>query len=310
MRKVALRRHARLPEGYDSSRILATTVDAWGRGIWLICPHAELVPSSLGGPWLRPRDRHPFDAQLVVDDRGTVEEHTLHGVGLWPSRVDALPNGRFIVQGAAPAPARDAVSMAQIFGRDGRRRQSFETGRAAHFLMADRRNHVWSAYADEGVHADPLSCAGLVRWDSGGRREWEYAAPEGVEYIDTVYALNVDDGVAWASYYPSFPVLEARTNGQMRVRTSPVTAARGLAVHGRAIVMLGGNRQHDRLHLCRMTDHEVVVVEEAQLTRPGGAPLKPCRVPVGRGRHLYVRDASAKQWFALSIQPRGDGTWA
>ncbi len=90
-------------------------------------------------------------------------------------------------------------------------------------MRADRRNHVWSAYF-EGVYADPISAAGLVRWDSGGRQEWRYSAPEGVEYIDTVYAFDVDDGVAWASYYPTFPLLEVRTNGRAYVRTSPVVA--------------------------------------------------------------------------------------
>ncbi|MEU7962585.1 hypothetical protein AB0D09_03795 [Streptomyces sp. NPDC049097] len=293
---MALRRHALLPRQYDHRRVVATTVDAWGRALWLICPDAELEPRPYGSPYPRPRT-DPYDALLVTDDRGTIHERTLHDVSMWVSAVDSLPNGRFIlVEGRATRGERNA----RIYGREGRSRHSFRMGDAVEFAMADRRHHVWSAYFDEGVYADPISAAGLVRWDSGGRQEWRYSAPEGIEYIDTVYALNVDDGVAWASYYPTFPLLEVRTNGKPCVRASPVVAPRGMAVHGEEIVMLGGNRQNDRLHRCRMDEHNVIPIEEVQLTHPDGAPLKQYARPIGRGRHLYLR-GSAKQWFVTGI---------
>ncbi|MGV9650602.1 MULTISPECIES: hypothetical protein [unclassified Streptomyces] len=293
---MALRPHALLPRQYDHRRVVATTVDAWGRALWLICPDAELEPQPYGRAYPRPRT-DSYDAILVTDDRGTIQGRTLHDVGAWVCHVDSLPNGRFIlVDGRGTRGERNA----RIHGRDGRRRHAFRMGDAIEFAMADRRHHVWSAYFDEGVYADPISAAGLVRWDSGGRQEWRYSAPDGIEYIDTVYALNVDDGVAWACYYPPFPLLEVRTNGQIRVRTSSVVAPRGMAVHGEEIVMLGGNRQSDRFHRCRMDGHKVIPVEEAQLTRPDGAPLKQYARPVGRGRHLYLR-GSAKQWFVTGI---------
>ncbi|MCN9242662.1 hypothetical protein NGF19_17985 [Streptomyces sp. RY43-2] len=295
---MALRPHALLPRQYDHRKVLATTVDAWGRALWLICPDAELTPRPRTRPSPTPR-RYPYDALLVTAEGGAVREQTLHAVTMRVIHLDALPNGRFILHGYDPGREPDRRN-AQIYGRDGRRRRSFVMGDAVEFMMADRRNHVWSAYFDEGVYADPISCAGLVRWDSGGRQEWRYAAPEGVEYIDTVYALNVDDGVAWAGYYPTFPLLEVRTNGPTRIRKSPVAAPSGMAVHGEDIVMLGGDRRHDRLHHCRLTEDEVLLVEEAQLTLPDGAPLKQYAPPVGRGRHLYVRGASSRQWFVLS----------
>ncbi|MFE3263621.1 hypothetical protein [Streptomyces sp. NPDC059215] len=231
-------------------------------------------------------------------DRGIVNEQTVHGVGMQVSYMDALPNGRLILsQGRQYGEQRNA----QIFGRDGRHRNSFQMGDAIEFMMTDRQNHIWSAYFDEGVYADPVSGAGLARWDSGGQPEWRYSPPEGVEYIDTVYALNADDGVAWACYYPTFPLLEVRMDGQARVRPSPVVAPLGIAVLGNEVVILGGNRRPDRLHRCRITDREVQPVEEAQLTLPGGAPLQRYARPVGRGRHLYLRGPSAKQWFVMGI---------
>ncbi|MFI9202805.1 hypothetical protein [Streptomyces sp. NPDC053048] len=293
---MALRSHALLPRQYDHRKVLATTVDAWGRALWLICPDAELQPSSYGRPYPQPRTR-PYDALLVINSGGTVREQLLRGVSLRVTQLDALPNGRFVLEGYGDAGKHNA----QIYGSDGRRRRSFAMGRAVEYLMADRLHHVWSAYFDEGVYIDPISAAGLVRWDSGGNQQWRYTPPEGIEYIDTVYAFNVDDGVAWANYYPTFPLLEARTNGQIRLRKTPVVAPTGMAVHEEQIVMLGGNRQPDRLHRCRITEHEVLLTEEACLTLPDGAPLKRYARPIGRGRHLYLYGTSPGQWYVMGI---------
>lgn len=296
MRKVALRPYALLPRHYDHRKVLATTVDAWGRTLWLICPDAELRPRSFGSPSLHPRT-FPYDALLVMDDGGTIREQTLRGLDVRVTDLDALPNGRLVVRGYGGPGDRNA----RIYGRDGRRRSSFALGRAVEYLMADRRHHMWSAYFDEGVYADPISAPGLVRWDSGGNRLWGYAPAQGVEYIDTVYALNVDDGVTWANYYPTFPLLEVRTGGDVRLRSSPVAAPSGMALHGEHLTMLGGGRQADRLHRCRLTDREVLLVEEACLTLPNGAPLKRYARPVGRGRHLYLRGSSPRQWYVLRV---------
>ncbi|MEV7817284.1 hypothetical protein AB0P05_42560 [Streptomyces flaveolus] len=233
----------------------------------------------------------------MIDNRGAVREQVLRDMSLRATHLDALPNGRFVVHGHSAASNRNA----QIYGMDGRRRRSFAMGHAVEYLMADRRHHVWSAYFDEGVYTDPISAAGLVRWDSGGNRQWGYSPAKGVEYIDTVYAFNVADGVVWANYYPTFPLLEVRTNGDVQLRRTRVVAPAGMAVHGEHITMLGGNRQPDRLHRCRLTESEALLVEEACLTLPHGAPLKRYARPVGRGRHLYLRGTSPRQWYVTDI---------
>ncbi len=276
--------------------VLATTVDAWGRALWLICPDAEPEPGRHGRPSARPR-RYPYDALLVVSDHGATTERTLHGVSLRVCHLDALPNGRVLVEGHDAA----GEKTAQIYGRDGRRRHSFGLGRAVEFVMADRRHHLWSAYGDEGVYSDPISGSGLVRWDSGGNRRWGYSPPEGVAHIDTVYAFNVEDGVAWAGYHPTFPLVEARADGRITVRRTPVVAPRGIAVHGEEMVVLGGNRQAELLHRCRVTESEVLLRDEACLTLPNGTPLKRYARPVGRGRHLYLRGTGPGQWYVMDV---------
>ncbi|WP_424886955.1 hypothetical protein [Streptomyces sp. XH2] len=176
-------------------------------------------------------------------------------------------------------------------------------GRAIEFMMADRQNNLWSAYFDEGVYVDPVSAAGLVRWDSGGNRLWGYSAPQGVEYIDTVYAFNVLDRIAWATYYPTFPLLEVHADGRFRLRKNPVPSPLGMAVQGDQVLMLGSGPRdrRDRLHRCRMTADEAVIVEEAELTMPNGAPLKHYARPVGRGERLYLRGTSPRQWYVLRV---------
>ncbi|MEU0433551.1 hypothetical protein ABZ153_18310 [Streptomyces sp. NPDC006290] len=297
---MALRPYALLPRQYDDQRVLASTVDAWGRALWLICPDAVFPPNPYGKARPQPRSL-PFDALVVVNEAGKVQERVLRGVALTPYRLDTLPNGRLVLQGSGPAGDRNT----QIFGRDGRPRRNFAMGAAVEFMMADRRNNLWSAYYDEGVYSDPISAAGLARWDSGGNHLWGYWPPPGVAHIDTVYALNVADSVAWAVYWPSFPLLEAQTNGRLRVRKNPVGFPLGLAVQDDRILFLGGGpRDSDRmgrLHYCSMTPSEVTVVEEAVLTMPNGSPLKGYAHPVGRGRCLYLRGRSAKQWYVLSL---------
>ncbi|MET9297021.1 hypothetical protein [Streptomyces sp. NPDC003077] len=292
---MALRPYALLPRQYDDAEVLTSTVDAWGRALWLICPGAELVPSSYGRPYPKPR-RYPFDALLVINNKGAIHERVLHDVRLRPANVDSLPNGRILLHGYGDTGGLNS----QIYGRDGRHRRSFAMGKAVQLMMADQRHNVWSAYFDEGVYIDPISYPGLVRWDSGGNQQWGYAPPEGVEHIDTVYAFNVGDGVAWANYYPTFPLVRAEANGHVRVWKTPVVAPSGIAVHGEEVLLLGGGRgPGDRIRRCRLGERDAVIVEEAQLTMPNGLPLKRYAQPVGRGRHLYLR-SSSRQWYVVS----------
>lgn len=228
----------------------------------------------------------------------------MRGVLVAPHRIDALPNGRIVLAGKRSFGDRNG----QIFGRDGRSRRSFAMGANVAFMMADRRNSLWTAYTDEGIYSDPISSAGLARWDSGGNHQWEYWPPQGIHHITDIEALNVADGAAWAVYWPTSPLLEARANGQLRVWQQPVTSPRGLAVHNDRLLLLGGHRRDcarqdgpATAHYCHTTDGEAVVVEEAVLTMPNGDPLRSYPHPIGRGPNLYLHGRSTKQWYVLGL---------
>lgn len=102
--KAALRPHALLPRQYDERKVLASTVDAWGRALWLIC-HDARVPELLGVP---------YEALVVIGDGSRILERPLHGVTGAPARIDALPRDGFVVK---PAPADRANATARSSDR-------------------------------------------------------------------------------------------------------------------------------------------------------------------------------------------------
>ncbi|MEU9085955.1 hypothetical protein [Streptomyces sp. NPDC048357] len=300
---MALRPYALLPRQYDDRKVLASTVDAWGRTLWLICRDAVFPSHSHGRARPEPLGL-PFDALVVVNDAGAVQERELRGVTVNPYRIDALPNGRIVLEGRSSVGDRNA----QIFGRDGRSRRCFAMGAHVAFMMADRRNNLWTAYTDEGIYSDPISSAGLARWDSGGNHLWGYWPPHGIEHITDIEAVNVTDGAAWAVYWPASPLLEARSDGQVRAWAQPVASPRGLAVHDDRVLLLGGHHRGSArqdgfttAHYGHMADGEAVIAEEAVLTMPNGDPLQGRARPVGRGRNLYLHGRTSKQWYVLGL---------
>ncbi|WP_171169365.1 hypothetical protein [Streptomyces sp. I05A-00742] len=81
--------------------------------------------------------------------------------------------------------------------------------------------------------------------------------------------------------------------------TAPATRPRGIAVHDGELTLLGAGRGPDLLHRCRASDGTLRLLEEARLTLPDGTPLTRCADVVGRGRRLYLRGRSVRQWYVL-----------
>ncbi|MEU0487463.1 hypothetical protein ABZ260_51000 [Streptosporangium sp. NPDC006013] len=298
MKEVALQQYARLPREYRGLEVLASTIDAYGRALWLLSDSPDALSDDLSrsGRLTVPPRKQPYDALLVMDKNGTASELVLHDVHLLVSKLDALPNGRFLLTGTAARhrPPASAAANAQIYGRDGRPRRSFPIGQPGH-LLADRRHNVWTGYFDQAIYTDLISAPGLVRWDTGGNRQWAYQPPPGEEHIADCYALNVTDGVAWAYYYQAFSLIEIHTGGRLTIRETPVKGAHGLAICDDQVTFLASRGHHDRLHRCRLTDDAVLLEEEATLTMPGGKPLGRHRI-VSRANALYLLDPSSHSW--------------
>ncbi|MET9607280.1 hypothetical protein ABZZ17_19720 [Streptomyces sp. NPDC006512] len=301
---MALRPYALLPRQYDERKVLASTVDAWGRTLWLICPDARFPSREFGRAVPAPLSM-PFDALLVISDGGRFRERILHGVAVDPTTLDALPYGGIVLHGHG----RPGERNGQVFDRSGRPVRRFALGHRLLHLQADRRGNFWTGYADEGIYSDdPVSAQALVRWDSRGNTLEDLRPAELYRMVAGINALNVTDSVAWAAYWPGSPLAQKRAGEPWRIRTLPVTDPYAIAIRDEYLLLLGG---HERgadasgrrgLHLCRLTGDGAVIVERSQLTWPNGDPVNRYPRPVCRGPHLYLRSRrTTRQWYVLTV---------
>ncbi|MFE0452740.1 hypothetical protein ACFW2D_15900 [Streptomyces sp. NPDC058914] len=289
--------YARLPRAYRDRTVLHSTVDAFGRAHWLL-------RTARGGDDL-------YDAVVVTVEDGRSEETHLHSVRARFPRLDALPDGGFVVADARRRTgdgggdgARDGEDdeQVQVFDALGRPSWGFPVGDAIEHLLTDPEGRVWVGYFDEGTCGDdPLSFPGVRCWSSTGAPVWTYEPLPGVGWLVDCYALNVARSAAWAYPYTDFPLIEVREGRPPLVRSTPVRGARGFAVHGDRVVFFGGyDESRSRLVDCRLTDDSIEVVTEGRLLRPDGGEPGRSRV-VSRGPRLYVQEEPFTDWAVYDI---------
>ncbi|MCX5403911.1 hypothetical protein OHA37_08445 [Streptomyces sp. NBC_00335] len=304
MTKVALRPYALLPRRYDERKVLASTIDPWGRALWLICPDTRF-PYRWGGRDIPEPAALPFDALVVISDRGEVRERTLYAVAVDPDAFDALPGGGFVLSGSGGPNARSG----QIFGPDGRSRRRFPLGTHLKHLVADPRSGFWTGYSDEGIYSgDRVSAGGLVRWDGRGNPAGDLRPPKPYDHVAEVGTVNVSDSAVHATYWPGAPLARTGRSGTLRIHALPVSAPVGLAIRGDRLLLLGGNEQGvagttrvNALRHIRLTDEGAVVVSREDLAFPNGDPVRRYARPVCRGPHIFLRTRrTLRQWWVLT----------
>ncbi|MEV6117048.1 hypothetical protein AB0L59_32345 [Streptomyces sp. NPDC052109] len=283
--------YTRLPRAYHDRHILHSSVDAYGRAHWLL---TERPP----GPG---RLDAPCDVLVVTIDDGAPHETRLTAVLPRFPRIEALPDGGFLLLGTRSRPSDRR--QVQVFDAFGRPTHAFRVGDGVEHLLADETGALWVGHFDEGVYGDDeLSAPGLSRWSASGERLWAYRPVPGTGWISDCYALNVAGRTAWACPYTDFPLLRIDPADALRVRRNPVRGAHGLAVRGGRVVFFGGyGDDHDRLADCRLTGDSVEVVAEQRLSRPDGAPLDRHNRIVSRGPRLYVQNGPCTEWWVLDL---------
>ncbi|MEU8779179.1 hypothetical protein [Streptomyces sp. NPDC048606] len=304
MTKVALRSYALLPRQYDERKVLASTIDPWGRALWLICPDTRF-PYKWAGRDVPAPTRLPFDALVVISDQGAIREQPLHKVAVDPGALDALPGGGFVVSGDEGPNARSG----QIFGPDGRSRRRFPLGTHLTHLVADRRSGFWTGYADEGIYSDDrVSAQGLVRWDDRGNHAWAMRPPAPYHHVADINTINVSDTTVHATYWPAPVLVEMGTGGIRRIRRIPVSNPFGLAIRGDRLLLLAGDEpgsgtpaRPDAVHRLRLTDDGAVVTARENLVFPNGDPVTRYARPVSRGPHVFLHSLrTLRQWWVLT----------
>ncbi|MFE0134892.1 hypothetical protein ACFWY6_25470 [Streptomyces sp. NPDC059037] len=289
--------YAHLPRRYHDRHIAHSTVDAFGSAHWLL---AAREPQPGRGA-LR-----PYDALVVtVDAEGRDHATELSALRARFPRIDALPDGGFVV---ADARSRRSEQHVQVYDALGRESWTFRVGDAIEQFLVDPAGRLWVGHFDEGVFGDDeLSRPGLRCWSADGEPLWAYEAVEGAGEIYDCYALNVGEDGVWACAYDDFALLEIdadRTDGSdgsVRPRLNSVAGAHALAVWpGRAMFVGGYGDDRDRLVDAVVTHDRVRPVSTGRLVRSDGTPLGRRRT-VSRGRQVYVQEEPHTAWAVLDI---------
>jgi len=119
--------------------------------------------------------------------------------------------------------------------------------------------------------------------------------------------LNVDGATAWTCYYTDFPIVRV-SEGKLTGWHNHVTGIKALAVSGSRAALYGGyGPDHDRLAVGLLDGDRFQQTGEYRLVLPGGAPLPPQALVIGRGACLHL--LSGDDWYQLAIsdlprQPR------
>ncbi|MFC9620706.1 hypothetical protein ACFTXM_12105 [Streptomyces sp. NPDC056930] len=285
MESVRLTEYARMPRAYRRLHLSDSTVDAHGRTHWLL---SERAPG--------PGPVDPYDAVVVTADDGHVYETHLGAVQPHRPRLDALPDGGFVL---ADARSKADEQHVQVFDALGRPSWTFRMGDAIEHLLADASGDLWVGYFDEGVYGnDPLSHPGLRRWNSAGEPLWSFSPGPGVMDMSDCVTLNVDGTTAWACPYMHYPLIEVRPDGTVRVRTTRMSGVRGIALDGERVAFLHGV---STLTYGRLTEATVEPEQgPAQLVRPDGSALAN-NGTVCRGTRIHVRERKGTDWWVLDI---------
>ena len=225
-------------------------------------------------------DRYPFDLdrlgsrdrplqryRIVVANREVEFESTLPCV----SEVQPVPEGLLLVSPRAVlwAPG-DAELNAEVVAWDGRMIRKFCIGDGIEDIQATRQGRIWVGYGDEGIFANfgwsgtepsvwPLGGAGLVEWDSSGKRHYEY---DGDDSVVCCYSLNVvseaDTWCHFPGYSSRYWLVHLHSHGIANAWELPVHGSDAFAVDGQFAFFSGGYDEERRYHLYRLAPGQPV----------------------------------------------------
>ena len=134
----------------------------------------------------------------------------------------------------------------------------------------------------------PIGASGLVCFNVGGQKIWEYKPPEGFGYIVDCYVLNCADDAVWACAYTHFPFIRVDHHFEVKAWSAEIRGPRQIAVDGDTVLAYGGYQEkaHD-CWLLRLSDSLAHRVSQVRLELPDPVNLSEATV-IGRGKFLNV----------------------
>jgi hypothetical protein len=251
-------------------------------------------------------------------------------------KFDQLTDGSWII---ADPRCRLSEENARLLGPDGVTLRRFCLGDGISHLQCDGGNRFWVGYFDEGVFgvgsAPPIGAAGLNRFDSDGRIEWQYDAPiihvptgnatraagerhwyifgrpptsrnvqstvQSRLWIYDCYALNVASDAVWCCPYSDFPILRIDSDEMVQAWQNATRGAHALAAKGDYVLLVGGYNEHaSRGVLLNLGNEDTKVVRELQILFPDGTELGRNATVIGRDDVIHCLKDDF--WFRLNLR--------
>jgi hypothetical protein len=254
----------------------------------------------------------PVRVTVHLPDR--VESVFLDDVALSFPIPQLLPGGRLLLVGAAcewrPG---GAERNAAVYDRAGRLLTEATFGDGAQHVFADSAGAVWVGYTEQGIAGNlgwgerdappPIGEPGVVRFGPGVDDFWSYEPGEGVPPVLDCYALNVTDDGVWAYYDAGFPIVRIGRGG-VQLWRNRIKGATAMVVNATTVGLAGGyDDEHSRYVIGTLDERAFVPRRELTLRLPGGIPLPPEPVMVGRGSRLHV--VTPTNWYTADLAHEG-----
>lgn len=201
----------------------------------------------------------------------------------------------------------DVEENGRVYTRDGKFVHSILLGDGIQSVQTTSDGIIWTSYFDEGIFGNygwqaPFGASGLVAWDSGGNRLYEFEPAEGLDTMCDCYALNVEsDEDVWCYYYTEFPLVHLRDRRIETFWEAPISGSSAFAISAGHALFSGGYKERDIYYLFSLeAERRMKEIGRIELQDPDGNKLVAERV-IGRadsinflsGGNLYGVDIKA-----------------
>ncbi|HTW96006.1 MAG TPA: hypothetical protein VMD30_14485, partial [Tepidisphaeraceae bacterium] len=190
--------------------------------------------------------------------------------------------------------SNDFEKNGRVYTRDGKFSRDILLGDGIRAVQTTTDGLIWTSFFDEGVFGNygwktPIGASGLVAWDSGAKKVFEFEPSAGLDSISDCYALNVEsEQDAWCYYYTEFPLVRLRRQKIDSIWNMPVRGSDAFAVSGDYALFRGSYKERDIYRLFELhASGEVRQVSEMEFLDQSGDKIVADRV-VGRGSTIHV----------------------
>jgi len=188
----------------------------------------------------------------------------------------------------------DFEKNGRVYTRDGKFAREILLGDGIQLVQATSGGVIWTSYFDEGVFGNygwqtPVGASGLVAWDPGGIKLYEFQPSKGLDSICDCYALNVEsEEDVWLYYYTEFPLVRLHDREIQSVWRMPLEGSDAFAVSASHALFRGGYKDRDTYQLFALgKGGDPNLLAKVELQNEKGSKLAADQV-VGRANIIHL----------------------